>query len=222
MAISASNMLLRDLNTGRMKMIFFTSLLLGVFLVIQSRSFIGVTIVNTRDSASNMFRELQILRDTNKGLMSETSSLEEVLVKTKDSSLSLKALEDEIRKFEIITGSVPIQGAGVRVSVPEGAEAEALVDLVNELFNAGAEAISLNGVRLSGQSFGLDGIPSGILMKGNILSTPYVIMAIGDSLTLENTLRQVGGYLRRYEKKHPGKTLKIERKDRIDMEQVTA
>ncbi len=56
MAISASNMLLHDLNTGRNKMIFATSLILGIFLVVQSRSFIGVTIVNTRDSASNMFR----------------------------------------------------------------------------------------------------------------------------------------------------------------------
>ena len=221
MAISASNMLLHDLDSGRKKMILFTSLLLGIFLVIQSRSFIGVTIVNTRDSASNMFRELQVLRDTNKSLTDETGSLEEVLAKSKDSSLSLKALEDEIRRFKTITGGLPVYGPGIRVSVPVGTEVASLVDLINELFNTGAEAVSLNGIRLTGNGFGLDGIPSGqILLKGNILQPPYILTAIGDSLTMENTLRQVGGFLRRYEKKHPGKTLKIEKKDRIDMDKV--
>lgn len=200
-------------------MIFGTSLLLGVLLVLQSRSFVGVTMVSTRESASNMFRELQILRDTNKSLTEETRSLEEVLARTKDGSLSLKALEDEIHKFKVITGGLPVYGPGISISVPAGSEVTVLIDLINELFNSGAEAVSLNGVRLTGHGFGLDGIPSGqILMKGNILQPPYIVMAIGDSLTMENSLRQVGGFLRRYEKKHPGKTLKIEKKDRVDIE----
>ncbi len=161
------------------------------------------------------------MRDTNKSLTDEIGSLENVLAKSKDSSLILKALEDEIHKFNVITGGLPVYGPGIKVSAPVTTEVASLVDLVNELFNSGAEAVSINGVRLTGNSFGLDGIPSGqILLKGNILTTPYVLMAIGDSTTMENTLRQVGGFLRRYEKKHPGKTLKIEKKDRIDMEKA--
>lgn len=222
MAISASNMLpLRELNTGRRKAIFFTSLLLGIFVVIQSRSFDGVTVVHTRDSASNTFRELQVLRDTNKSLVEETGSLELVLKKSKDSSLSLQALEDEIRKFSVINGYVSVYGPGIKVSAPAGTETAWLVDLLNELQNTGAEAVSLNGIRLTGNSFGLDAIPSGqIVMKGNILTAPYVFMAIGDGSAMDSALRQVGGFLRRFEKAHTGKTLKIERKDRIDMTKV--
>jgi uncharacterized protein YlxW (UPF0749 family) len=162
-----------------------------------------------------------VLRDTNKSLLVEISSLEETYEKTKDSSRSIQALEDEIRKFSMITGGKSIHGPGIRITVPKGADVTTLIDLFNELYNSGAEAVSLNGVRLTGNSFGLDTIPNGqILLRGNILESPYVFLAIGESGTMEASLRQTGGFLRRFEKDHPGRTLKIEKRERVDMEKV--
>jgi len=210
-----------NLNSGRRRAIFFTSLTLGLLFIVQSRSFEGLSIAHTRDSASNVFREIQVLRDTNKSLLVEISSLEETYEKTKDSSRSIQALEDEIRKFSMITGGKSIHGPGIRITVPKGADVTTLIDLFNELYNSGAEAVSLNGVRLTGNSFGLDTIPNGqILLRGNILESPYVFLAIGESGTMEASLRQTGGFLRRFEKDHPGRTLKIEKRERVDMEKV--
>lgn len=212
---------LHNLNTGRRRAILITSFILGVFFVVQSRSFEGITQLATRDSASNTFRELQVLRDTNRNLQSEISNLEDLLTKTKDSSLSLKVLEGEIAKFEVINGRQVIYGPGIAVAVPDRTDIASLIDLSNELLSSGAEAISVNGVRFLGNSFGLDGIPNGqILLNGSILQPPYIFSAIGDSTTLENSLRQSGGIIQRYERKHPGKTLRIQKKDRIDMEKA--
>lgn len=222
MVISASNMLnLHSLNTGRKRAILITSFILGVFLVVQSRSFEGITQLTTRDSASNTFREIQVLRDTNRNLQTEITTQEDLLAKTKDSSSSLKVLEQEIAKFEVINGGKAIFGSGITVSVPEHTEIASLIDLANELLGSGAEAVSVNGARLLGNSFGFDGIPNGqILLNGNILQPPYIFSAIGDSTTLENALRQAGGIIQRYERKHPGKTFHVQKKDRIDMEKV--
>lgn len=208
-------------STGRKQAIFVTSLILGTFVIVQSRSFAGLTQLATRDSASNTFREIQILRDTNRNLQEEISTLDDLLVKTKDSSSSLKVLEQEIAKFEIINGKKSVHGAGILVHVPDHTEIASLIDLTNELFGSGAETVSVNGVRLVGNSSGFDTIPSGqILLNGGILQSPYVFSAIGESRTLENALRQAGGIVQRYERRHPGKTLKIEKKDRIDVEKV--
>ncbi len=222
MVISASNMLnLHSLNNDRKRAILITSFILGVLFVVQSRSFEGITQLATRDSASNTFREIQVLRDTNRNLATEISNLEDLLTKTKDSSSSLKVLEEEIAKFEVINGGLPVYGAGITVTVPDHTEIASLIDLTNELLGSGAEAVSVNGVRLTGNDFGFDGIPNGqVLLNGNILQPPYVFSAIGDSTTLENALRQAGGIIQRYERKHPGKTLHIVKKDRIDMDKV--
>lgn len=212
---------LHSLNTGRRRAIFIISFILGAALIVQSRSFEGLTRLSTRDSSSNTFRELQVLRDTNRDLQSEIRDLEDLFEKTKDSSSSLKVLEGEIKKFEIINGKASIYGPGIIIQVPDQTDVAALIDLTNELLSSGAEAVSVNGVRLTGNSFGFDGIPNGqILLTGNILQPPYTFRVIGDSTTLENALRQAGGIIQRYERKYPGRTLHIERKDRIDMEKV--
>lgn len=210
-----------NLNTARRRAIFITSLVLGFFLIVQSRSFDGLTKINTRDSASNTFREIQLLRDTGRNLQSEIADLEDLFARTKDSSLSLKVLEEEIAQFEIISGASAIHGPGLIIQVPDHTEIATLIDLINELLSSGAEALSINGVRLIGNNFGLDAIPSGqILLNGTILQPPYSFQAIGEATTLENILRQSGGIMKRYERSHPGKTLHIEKRDRIDMDKV--
>ncbi len=209
---------LHSLSTARKRVIFVTSFILGLFFIVQSRSFEGVEQLVIRDSASNTFREMQVLRDTNRNLLGEIDSLEELLVRTKDSSLSLKVLEEEIQKFRVITGQTSVYGPGVVVTVPDKTEVASLVDLANELFSSGAEVVSVNGVRLTRNTFGFENIPSGqILMNSTILHPPYIFAAIGESTTLENSLRQQGGIVQRFERLHPGKTLAISKKDRIDV-----
>ncbi len=66
------------------------------------------------------------------------------------------------------------------------------VTTLAELRNAGAEAVSLNGVRLAGRSwFGNDG--DSIVADSQRLAPPFVWQAIGDPHTLSSALEIRGG-----------------------------
>lgn len=63
-----------------------------------------------------------------------------------------------------------------------------LKKLVNELRLAGAEAISINDVRITSMSDFKDIAPGLIVVNGEHQSSPYVIKAIGDQTYLESGL----------------------------------
>ena len=71
-----------------------------------------------------------------------------------------------------------------------------LLQVVNDLKNAGAEAISINGERIvQTSSITCEGII--IKINNKKLGSPYVIKAIGSAATLETSLNIPGGYLER-------------------------
>ncbi len=104
--------------------------------------------------------------------------------------LLMEALKREQQKLNIATGLVPVEGPGLVITIPEDNQNylgyQDIIDIVNELWNANAEAISVNGIRVTGAtSFLPSGELSTILMDGRELSYPYVIKAIGEPSNLE-------------------------------------
>lgn len=95
----------------------------------------------------------------------------------------------------INAGAVAVHGPGVvmRVSDPEEAlSATEFVMTLGELRNAGAEAIELNGIRLSTRS-AFTAEEGRILVDGSALSSPYDWRAIGDSQTIATALEIQAG-----------------------------
>ena len=81
----------------------------------------------------------------------------------------------------VITVSDPLSKLG----------AEQFVLTLGELRNAGAEAISVNGVRLTTRSwFSLD---PGVVVDGTPISSPYTWQVIGDPATIGPALEIAGG-----------------------------
>jgi len=82
---------------------------------------------------------------------------------------------------------VPVTGPGVRMTIEEvdgPVDIDSLVDTVQELRNAGAEAMQINGeVRVIASTSFEDGV-GGIVVDGKELSPPYVIDVIGEPSTL--------------------------------------
>jgi uncharacterized protein YlxW (UPF0749 family) len=101
----------------------------------------------------------------------------------------------ELRNLEISTGFVDVQGPGLRITVsdnPDGTaegrvRASDLRLLVNGLWRAGAEAIAINGRRLTAISAIVN---SNIAVQVNRspLTPPYVVSAIGDASGLQTRL----------------------------------
>lgn len=99
----------------------------------------------------------------------------------------------------ILSGRLPAHGPGVQVHVSDGGkplEAQALFNLLEELRNAGAEAIEVNGVRLVTTSYFVDS-GGAIVLDGAAITSPYEWTAIGDPDTIDRALEIPGGALPR-------------------------
>jgi len=104
--------------------------------------------------------------------------------------------QEQIKVLGILAGTLPAQGPGVRVTLtdPDGkVQASNLLDAIEELRDAGAEAIQINGkVRVVSSTAFIDN-PPGVLVDGTKVESPYVIEAIGDSHNLSEAANFPGG-----------------------------
>jgi len=101
-------------------------------------------------------------------------------------------LLDDVSRLGLRSGIGPAVGPGVRIIADDAPNAESdrsrvldgdLQKLVNGLWQAGAEAISINGERLTTLS-AIRHAGSAITVNYTSLSRPYTILAIGDPKTM--------------------------------------
>lgn len=195
------------------------SIILGIFAMFQARSIIAAPLTFTRDNTLDIFREIQVLKNTNKNLKTEIETLEDTLAKLKNRSSVLKTIEAEIQKDKLISGDAKISGPGIRVTLKNDIDTIWMIDLINELFIGGAEAISINGIRLVNQTMGLDVLPNNqILLNGIILNQPYIFDVIGDNKTLTGLLEQGGGFTARLHEFRPKAEISIEQQKIMTIE----
>jgi uncharacterized protein YlxW (UPF0749 family) len=181
-----------------------TGLIMGTLFAFQSKSLSQANLSYSRESRVSIFKEIQIVKESNQSLSEQTMELEKDLAASDDREQALENLRREIEKYEVITGKKAAIGKGVTVEIDGEIEALWFTDLVNELFSAGAEAVSINGIRLTPNNLGFDTIPNGqILFGGEILSPPFVFEAIGDSETIAGSLEQSGGIISRIKANKP-------------------
>ncbi len=109
-----------------------------------------------------------------------------------------EALRREREAYRLELGQTPVAGPGIiivvsadpkRLSVPQ---AQDVRGIVNELWAAGAEAVSLNGIRMLATD-GIVAVPVGVQIGKQTTRDPYVLAAIGDPIVLEGALAVPGG-----------------------------
>ena len=109
-----------------------------------------------------------------------------------DSDKSELTINNELQKSEMLLGKTNVVGEGVIVTLTDNEykiTASDLLVLVNELRFAGAEAISINDVRITTMSDIVDIANQYILVKPNQrITSPYVIKAIGNKKYLKCVL----------------------------------
>jgi uncharacterized protein YlxW (UPF0749 family) len=151
------------------------------------------------ESESDLTRIFSSLNEESAALRDEISQLRLELAALQSSAerdrLARDAAQRQLTDLQILAGVVPARGPGVsvRIADPEGVfEFELLLDLVQELRDAGAEAIAVNGRRVGGTTaFSVrDGA---VTVDGHTVGQPYEVVAIGDPATLEVGLKIPGG-----------------------------
>ena len=106
--------------------------------------------------------------EVNEKLTETNSKIEEYNAKIESNDEASELLDEELKKSNLLLGTTNVVGEGVVVTLTDNQErqiqADNLVELINELRFAGAEAISINGVRILSMTDIVD-IDSYILIK---------------------------------------------------------
>lgn len=186
----------------------------------QQESELKSQVLKMKEKYENQYYELEKLE----------KDLEETRKNITGHNEELKNLEEKINEYNKIIGMTEVKGKGVIITVQDGTtngitlNANDLIvhdlnvlSIVNELKNAGAEAISINGKRVvNTTAISCDG--NVIVVNGEKISSPIEIRAIGLPEQL-STLDRVGGTLQRFSEL--GKKINLTKSQKIEIPKYT-
>jgi uncharacterized protein YlxW (UPF0749 family) len=141
----------------------------------------------------------QRLQDEKRGLESQRSELE---TSSDQAAEALKQTRQKARELGVLAGTEAAQGPGITLTITDphgGVESDSLLDTVQELRAAGAEAIQINNVRVVAGTYFTDS-GSGVRIDGHQVAQPYVVKVIGNPPDLEPALNIPGGVVQTLEK----------------------
>ncbi len=197
---------------------------LGVAIATQVRSTdSGDSLENARPA--DLLVLLDSLQQREAALNTEVIELQRTLASLQASGSSDQAAIDTARArlaaLSILAGTVGATGPGVTIRIDDpvrGVAPEPMLDVVNELRAAGAEAIEITtperGVRVGVDTW-ITGSPGALQIDGVTLAPPYTVAAIGDPPTLAAAMNIPGGAVDSVER--VGGSMTVEQSDRIDV-----
>lgn len=166
--------------------------------------------------------------DTNTKYEDTVNKINEYKEKKESNQEATELLERELENSNMILGKTTVEGEGIIVTLKPGTTkdtddieqsvdivAQDLIQLVNELRYAGAEAISINDERVVNMTDIVDIGTKYILVNSNRCTSPYVIKVIGDKKYLQSALNIKNGYVD--VKTSEGKIVQVEEKNNIQI-----
>ncbi len=188
--------------------------ILTIALCIQIKTMNEASSAASRTLADNDLRD-QVLKWKEKydniynTLKEKQKKLEEVRTEATQNDTLASAKEEQLKKNNIILGLTDVRGDGIIIEVADGnpesflatinpsnvlVHYNDLLNLVNELNNAGAEAIEINGQRIvNTSSITCEGTV--IKVNGEKIGSPFVIKAIGSQGLLYGSITRAGSYI---------------------------
>ncbi|MCX4565683.1 DUF881 domain-containing protein [Streptomyces viridodiastaticus] len=195
---------------------------------------LAVQVASTSDTDSalrgarqeDLVRILDELDDRTERLEDEKQGLEKQREELENSSdqaeeARRQTIEKE-RQLGVLAGTVAAQGPGIEMTIEDTkgtVESDMLLDAIQELRAAGAEAIQVNGVRVVAGTY-LSDADGGVSVDGNKIKSPYRFKVIGKPQDLEPALNIPGGVVQTLEKEQA--TVTVERTDKIVVDALRA
>jgi uncharacterized protein YlxW (UPF0749 family) len=194
--------------------------LLGFGLALQVRT------VGTEESLSgarpeDLVRLLDSLDERGQRLDDRIRELERTrsdLVGARDQAEAAEqARAERARDLGVLAGTLPAAGPGVRLGLAGPVRASLILDAIQELRDAGAEAQQIGDVRVVASTSVLDGPePGTVVVDGRTVTAPFELLAIGDPATMASALRIPGGVADRAAADEVELTIAQEERVRID------
>lgn len=181
-------------------------LLMAFLVTMQIKSVIYNHATKNEESlrVEDLLKQLNDERTKNDNMSEIITSLKSDLQSFKDEAAEnseySKTIINQLEKAEILAGLVEVEGSGVTITVKDSTLKNTIGDasayvihdsdllmIINELCDAGAEAISLNGERIVSTTE-IRCAGSTVSVNNSRYAQPFVINAIGDPVNLENAL----------------------------------
>ena len=209
--------------------------LLTLLIAVQYRTVKNANKVAGTEYNSELKTEVLIWKEKYEEVYEVLQRAEKVLETKREeatnNSTTSSKVQKELKTLNSLIGTIDVNGNGIVITVSDNSNVTTetvgvfdnisnylihdrdLLILVNELKNAGAEAISINDERIiNTTSITCDG--NVILINGNKISSPFEIKAIGSQEALLGAIQRPGGYLEQELEKF-GLVDNIEKKDDI-------
>lgn len=177
--------------------LFAVALLIGALLVGQLRSQARPIELSSL-SPQELSALIETLSAANLDLSDGVANLREQIrdyeLAEIQGQTALTPTREALDRVTAFGGLRAVRGQGIEMRLEGSFDPTAINDLVQELRNAGAEAISIDGVRVTAGSVAVLG--SGVIeIDGRPLDATVEILAIGSPQGLQAALERPGGYL---------------------------
>jgi uncharacterized protein YlxW (UPF0749 family) len=133
-------------------------------------------------------------RELRTGLADIREQVRQYEVSGPQSESALQVSREDLRRITAFGGLAPVDGQGIVMNVDGDLDAIAFNDLVNELRNAGAEAIAVDDVRVTARSVAIQG-PRSLEVDGVQVGRRFTLRAIGSPDGLLGAMERPGGII---------------------------
>ncbi len=134
------------------------------------------------------------IEDISKKIIETQTKIDEYNTIITTNSKASELLASELKQSKDLLGINDVKGSGIIITLKDTAEeqitAEDLLTLLNQLKEAGAEAISINDQRIVYDSYVTSVNSTYISVNGERIVSPFIVKAIGNSKYLESGLSQ--------------------------------
>lgn len=181
--------------------LFAVTVLIGILLVGQLRSQarpVEITNLPAQDLSELIDTLGARNRELRSGLADLRETLREYRVAGSQGQSALEVSREDLRRITAFGGLAGVQGQGLVLDITGSLDAIALNDLVNELRNAGAEAIAVDDVRITHRSVAVQG-PRGLIVDSVEIGEHFTIHAIGSPDGLLAAMERPGGIIAQLE-----------------------
>jgi uncharacterized protein YlxW (UPF0749 family) len=194
-------------------------LLLGFLVVVQLRSQAaddGLTSLSVQELGELVGN----LTTRNDQLRQEVSNLQRqrdgVAGAVERGDTSAAQIRSDLGRVLAWSGKLAVSGSGVRVTVNGELPGDAVEELLNELRNAGAEAISIGDIRIV-PGVVVTGPAGNLMVTGIPLSDPLEILAVGQSDALAGSLTRSGGPIAQLGARYPNVVIGVSAVDLLEV-----
>jgi len=175
-----------ELTARSQRLIIFSLIAIGLgfLIVVQLRSQAAVARTLAAQDDTSVALLINDLNRANNQLLQQSAALAEQQTQLHQALTSggadSKALSKELTTLRELNGAVAVHGPGLEIRIQGPVMDFELQDALNNLRNAGAEAISLNGYRIVGST---PVVSRGdiLMIAGHAVGTPLVLLVIGDA-----------------------------------------